>query len=1036
MKSRNFKLWLIAGLVLSAFSKPAHAQTAVIDATQTYQYIRGFGASSAWHTSAFSTALATDFWDSTNTVVNAGVTSASGIGLSMLRCHIPDDNPTTGTSVTDQGELAVMQQAKALGVTQIWATEWTPPNAYKTNGMPYGDPNNTFNGAGTGSPNANDTGYAQYLINYINYIQSQGVTLLAVSPQNEPDQDVTYESALWTAGQFDVFVPVFGAALQTAGLSTKLIITEHSKDNLSLAAAAMDDTNAAKYIDVIAGHLYGGGPNSLASGGFTQLTNQENWETEIYDQVSASPDPSMVSGLYVAGLIQNCLVNAGMNVFHYWWLQSTATDNGGLVESNGTIAKRMYVLGNWSRFVRPGSYRISATANPSAGVSISAYKNTNSGQYIIIAINANTSAVNQTFSLTGITSTSVTPWLTDANDNLTQKAAVAVTGGSFTYSLPVSSVVSFVGSTSSFGPTATPTNTLPPTATPTLTATPIPGAYCMIDDFPTNSTTNLWGGSWAVYQDAGSTEAFSVAAGGSGGTSNYSAAVNGTVDAGGYADLTCSLSAGTTDLSNYVGVAFDVKGNGGTYWFQVVSATVTTGDHYGETFVAPAAWTPVTVYFNAIAQRGWGNPPQPFGQNQVSALQWANNTTGTMNFQVDNVRVIGNYCSPLTSTPTHTPTNTATNTVTNSATKTPTNTATNTPTNTPTQTATNTPTNTITKTPTNTVTNTTTNTATNTTTNTVTQTPTNSPTKTTTNTPTNSPTQTLTSTATNTTTGTAPPTSTFTNTPTNTATNTTSNTPTITATATITTTPTPTATSTATNTMTNTPTQTATNTITNTPTNTVSPTVTNTPTNTPTKTVTNTATNTPTNTPTSTVTNTPTNTATKTATNTATNTPTNTLTSTATNSPTNTATSTPTNTPTKTSTATATYTQTNTPSATPTTTPTSTSTRTSTPTLTPTYTPTLTSQIVISEPFPNPSSGSPITFNVQVPNQSTVTLEVFTLAFRKVFSETAQAYGPVTLQWNLKDTSGTLVSNGVYYVRINVTGHPSATKILKVLVLR
>jgi hypothetical protein len=91
---------------------------------------------------------------------------------------------------------------------------------------------------------------------------------------------------------------------------------------------------------------------------------------------------------------------------------------------------------------------------------------------------------------------------------------------------------------------------------------------------------------------------------------------------------------------------------------------------------------------------------------------------------------------------------------------------------------------------------------------------------------------------------------------------------------------------------------------------------------------------------------------------------------------------------------------------------------------------------VISAPFPNPSSGLPITFNVQVPGESTVTLDVFTLAFRKIYSQTVQADGPLTLQWDLRDVSGVPVANGVYYVRIHVTGNPSVTKILKVLILR
>jgi flagellar hook assembly protein FlgD len=91
---------------------------------------------------------------------------------------------------------------------------------------------------------------------------------------------------------------------------------------------------------------------------------------------------------------------------------------------------------------------------------------------------------------------------------------------------------------------------------------------------------------------------------------------------------------------------------------------------------------------------------------------------------------------------------------------------------------------------------------------------------------------------------------------------------------------------------------------------------------------------------------------------------------------------------------------------------------------------------VISAPYPNPSNGPPISFNVSVPAQSTVTVDVFTLAFRKISSQTAQVYGAQVFQWDLKDVSGTQVSNGLYYVRVHVTGGQSTTKILKVLILR
>ena len=404
-------------------------------------------------------------------------------------------------------------------------------------------------------------------------------------------------------------------------------------------------------------------------------------------------------------------------------------------------------------------------------------------------------------------------------------------------------------------------------------------------------------------------------------------------------------------------------------------------------------------------------------------------------------------------TPSNTPTQTATNSPTRTPTNSPTNTVTNTATLTATNSATNTATNTITGTPpaaTNTSTNTPSSTMTNTSTGTATSTATYTPTNTASSTATNSATDTVTQTSSNT----------ASYSPTNTATQTTTNTPTLTPV--ITSTFTNTVTNTSSSTATNSPTTTASSTATHSPTNTATQTITNTPTltsaatstfmNTMTNTASSTATKTSTSTASLTATNSPTITATKTATNTATNSATFSSTSSPTHTATNTATSSATYTATTTVTVTSTYSKTNTPTATSTNTPTSTATntltpvptftRTNTPTITPTYTPTstytptITQSVVISQPYPNPSSGSPITFNVQTPDQSTVTLDVFTLAFRKIYNKTVQVYGSQNLQWDLRDNAGVQAADGLYYVRVHVAGTPATTKILKVLILR
>ena len=77
-----------------------------------------------------------------------------------------------------------------------------------------------------------------------------------------------------------------------------------------------------------------------------------------------------------------------------------------------------------------------------------------------------------------------------------------------------------------------------------------------------------------------------------------------------------------------------------------------------------------------------------------------------------------------------------------------------------------------------------------------------------------------------------------------------------------------------------------------------------------------------------------------------------------------------------------------------------------------------------------------MTFQVEVPTTSTVTMDVFTLAFRKIVSQTMVMTGIEAFQWDLRDRMGVPVANGLYYVRIRVTGLVSAQQILKIMVLK
>ena len=569
------------------------------------------------------------------------------------------------------------------------------------------------------------------------------------------------------------------------------------------------------------------------------------------------------------------------------------------------------------------------------------------------------------------------------------------------------------------GPAPTFTRTRTPTpfaGTPTRTVTPAnTPSSVLLDDMEDGNNTNNWGGTWHKYQGGSSTllpEPFSMTAGGMTGSANYRAQISGTInDYGGMG--TTLLAAGDADLTNYTGIEFYARGNGGTYWLQFVQPSIpsSSGDYYGAVFTAPAAWTKVTILFSAIATR-WGQT-QPFTQNAVTAVQWANNSNGALDIQIDDVR----FLTTAANTPTFT--RTATSTSTSSVLPTATRTATTTNTPVP-------PTATFTRT----------------------ATATNTPVP---------PTATFTRTATAT--NSPVPSSSATATAEYSATASSSGTPVVSATFTATATPTnsavpPTVTFTGTATITNTavvtPGNTPAGTLTNTPVVTVTFTATGTLTPYPltpsfTPTQTNTIVVTPSNTPQGTLTSTPIVTATFTESRTATATltpypatPSFTATATLTTVPSSTSTATPS----RTATCTSTPSRTSTPSFTRTTVP-------NTPTITPTYTATsvpdgTVMKITKTDTSPNPvnvTTGSGMSVDFYVTKRcAKASFTLYTLSYRKIM--TVGKTGPLNAGDNTITIAGAALSKlsaGVYYAQVTVegeSGEKERGKVVTVLIIR
>jgi O-glycosyl hydrolase len=458
----------------------------VVDWTNVLQRIDGFGASSAWDSTwttnqadiFFSTNLGVVFSDSLgNKYTN------NGVGLSLLRNRIVPAGTTSASDTPTTVETNIMQWAQARGA-KVWSTPWTPPAGFKSVYDIYDTNQATGGGLYGGSfrgGTATNLAYASQLANYAASMKNTyGVNLYAISIQNEPDEDVTtYEACQWTNTLIHDFVTNLYNALVAKGVgSTKIMLPESGnwQDYQNLAGPAMADPNVAADVGIIADHNYDGanGPANLTKNSYGKAL----WETEVC-QLSGESS-SIANGVYYAQRIFLFLTVAQANAWHYWWLVPYGS-NTGLMDTNAAPTKRLFTVGNYSRFVRPGYYRIDVT-NHSPITSISAYKDTNSGNFAIVAINPDPVTVTQIFNLTNFTANSVTPWITSSNLSLANQTAVSVANASFTYALPAMSVVTFVGQGT--------TNPPPIATTLTLTTSGSPATYGNAVTFTATVRTN------------------------------------------------------------------------------------------------------------------------------------------------------------------------------------------------------------------------------------------------------------------------------------------------------------------------------------------------------------------------------------------------------------------------------------------------------------------------------------------------------------------------------------------------------------------
>jgi len=413
------------------------SQTITVNPATTYQSMTGFGASftdsSAWlvYNSPIRNAIMTKLFDPNQ-----------GIGLDFLRQPIGasdfsrslfsyDDMPSGQTdpnlasfSIAHDNAyiIPVLQQALSINPSvTVMATPWSPPGWMKTSGSMIG-----------GTLQTSDyQAFANYLVKFAQAYKAAGVPIALLTPQNEPEfSPSNYPGSTFTAAQEESFIASnLGPALASSGLSTKILGYDHNWNDTSFPETILGNSASAQYVAGTAWHCYAGTPDAQSTV-HNAYPAKDTYFTECSGSQSSNPANTFSDTL--DWQTENLIIGATRN-----WAKSVVTWNVALDPSGGpsmncttctaavtvnntsgtaSYNAEYYVLGQASKFVKPGAVRIDSNTFGSGNVEDVAFQNPD-GSTALIVLNADTSNAHS--------------------------FNVAENGQFFTYSLPAKAVATF-----------------------------------------------------------------------------------------------------------------------------------------------------------------------------------------------------------------------------------------------------------------------------------------------------------------------------------------------------------------------------------------------------------------------------------------------------------------------------------------------------------------------------------------------------------------------------------------------------------------
>ncbi|KAJ5642835.1 hypothetical protein N7490_006835 [Penicillium lividum] len=397
-------------LALTAPTAVLSASSIVVDTCSVLQQIDGFGFSQAFGRATELEAASADLQKQALDLL-FGI--EQGAGFSIIRNYIPSSStssiepknpgsPSTTPNYTwtgdDVGQVWFTKQAVSYGVSTIYADAWSAPGFMKTSG------DEATSGYLCGTIGHNCTSgdwrqaYADYLVQYVKFYQSEGLSITHLGFLNEPDYETTYSQMQISSNAQEAisFIPILYETVKGADLDLNITCCDamgwpdQDTYTTALVAAGMED-----YLNVITSHMYTGDAT------YALETDLPTWISEAGVETSDGGftttwhnNGGLNEGMVWAGKLASGFIDAGLSAYLFWeGFENNQTQSAShLVDVKDGSAEGsaiLYAFAMWSRFVRPGAYRVS-TSGELADVMPAAFLNTDESIVVILTNNGTT----------------------------------------------------------------------------------------------------------------------------------------------------------------------------------------------------------------------------------------------------------------------------------------------------------------------------------------------------------------------------------------------------------------------------------------------------------------------------------------------------------------------------------------------------------------------------------------------------------------------------------------------------------------------